>query len=194
MQYLKAFCVAPCIPGESQAGAKDWSKGLWGLHSIPPEGRCWGVSKRVFKGRERSFLKSLCTFPSLPLFLPKHAPKQWVTAGCHRLGIPTVLFSTQKQPLLTTQTWKTRSRDNKAKDNFSHPAGPAHYGQDFGRQCSNESLSENRGWKKGRKHCTFLIRSSTQARGENSRGACLWLMKVEVSLLTVNEGLWAGWG
>lgn len=23
MQYLKAFCVAPCIPGESQAGAKD---------------------------------------------------------------------------------------------------------------------------------------------------------------------------
>lgn len=40
----------------------------------------------------------------------------------------------------------------------------------------------------------FLMRSSSQAWGENSRGACLWLMKVEVNLLTVNEGLWAGWG
>lgn len=96
MQYLKAFCVAPCIPGESQVGAGGWSKGLWGLYIISPKGQCWGVSKRVFKGRERSFLKSLCTFPSLPLSLPKHAPMQWVTGGCHRLGIPTVLSSTQE--------------------------------------------------------------------------------------------------
>lgn len=94
--YLKASCVGPCIPGESQAGAGGWSKGLWGLHSAPPEGRCWGVSKRVFKGRERSFLKSLCTFPSLPFLLPKHAPVQWVTGGCRRLGIPAVLFSAQE--------------------------------------------------------------------------------------------------
>lgn len=96
MQYLKAFCVAPCIPGESQAGAGGWSRGLWGLHVISHKGRCWGVSKRVFKGRERSFLKSLYTFPSLPLFLPKHAPMQWVTGGCHRLGIPAVLCSTRE--------------------------------------------------------------------------------------------------
>lgn len=95
-QYLKASSVVPWIPGESQARAGDWSKGLWGLHSTPLEGRCWGVSKRVFKGRERSFLKSLCTFPSLPLLLPKHAPVQWVTDGCHRVGIPAVLFSAQE--------------------------------------------------------------------------------------------------
>lgn len=96
MQYLKAFCLAPCLPGESQARAGGWSKSLWSLCIIPLKGWCWGVSKRAFKERERSFLRPLCTFPSLPLFLPKHAPMQWVTGGCHRLGIPTALFSTHE--------------------------------------------------------------------------------------------------
>lgn len=115
-QYLKAACAGPCIPGESQAGAGGWSKGLWGLRGTPPQGRCWGVSKRVVKGRERSFSKSLCTFPSLPFLLPKHAPVQWVTGGCRRPGIPAVPFSTRTQSSLTTQTRKTRPGDRDTRE------------------------------------------------------------------------------